>query len=354
MFGESFLDTFSTTLDLQTKLPGMHKITAVAIDTSGLTDSTGFYLMVHEYPLVNQRPSGIDDGINYNPEGTVSLSLFAPHKDFVYVIGDFNDSLIDDENVQISIAMPGIKTLNKRGIELMANGPRIPNLCDEIEKRLTLKNKILQIENDSDMCAWGEEFGKNGAFRNIENAYYIGGGTGTADGLKLEGKLISFDDASEWIAKAWELMTDDKTSLELFSSMSGIKKLRQLKSDKEIGLILGQLIIERINTIFFGWNDEFIVNRYIENSHPYKKTLLDKIVIGQRLSEFLQSEKGTVVFSQIIETLTNNCLKSQAKIKNHFINNKVFDKDRIILSNLRSAPIIGLAAKSFFYNVSPR
>ena len=264
------------------------------------------------------------------------------------------DNLIDDEDVQISIAMPGIKTLNKRGIELMANGPRIPNLCDEIEKRLTLKNKILQIENDSDMCAWGEEFGKNGAFRNIENAYYIGGGTGTADGLKLKGKLISFDDASEWIAKAWELMTDDKTSLELFSSMSGIKKLRQLKSDKEIGLILGQLIIERINTIFFGWNDEFIVNRYIENSHPYKKTLLDKIVIGQRLSEFLQSEKGTVVFSQIIETLTNNCLKSQAKIKNHFINNKVFDKDRIILSNLRSAPIIGLAAKSFFYNVSPR
>ena len=41
-------------------------------------------------------------------------------------------------------------------------------------------------------------------------------------------------------------------------------------------------------------------------------------------------------------------------IENHFINNKVFDKDRIILSNLRSAPIIGLAAKSFFYNVSPR
>ena len=55
------------------------------------------------------------------------------------------DNLIDDENVQISIAMPGIKTLNKRGIELMANGPRIPNLCDEIEKRLTLKNKILQL-----------------------------------------------------------------------------------------------------------------------------------------------------------------------------------------------------------------
>ena len=272
---------------------------------------------------------------------------------YIECIVNILDDLINDENVKVFIAMPGIKTLDKRGIKLMANGPRIPNLCDEIEKRLTLKNKIQQIESDADMCAWGEEFGKKGEFRNIENAYYIGGGTGTADGLKLGGKLISFDDASKWIAKTWELMIDDKTSLEFFSSMSGIKKLKKIKSEKKIGLILGRLIFERINTIFYGWNDEFKVNRDIKNSHPYKKTLLDKIVFGQRLSEFLQSEKGSVVFSQMMRTLTNYCLKSETNVKNHFINNKVFDKDRIILSNLRSAPIIGLVAKSF-YNANPR
>ena len=272
---------------------------------------------------------------------------------YIECIVNILDDLINDENVKVFIAMPGIKTLDKRGIILMANGPRIPNLCDEIEKRLTLKNKIQQIESDADMCAWGEEFGKKGEFRNIENAYYIGGGTGTADGLKLGGKLISFDDASKWIAKTWELMIDDKTSLEFFSSMSGIKKLKKIKSEKKIGLILGRLIFERINTIFYGWNDEFKVNRDIKNSHPYKKTLLDKIVFGQRLSEFLQSEKGSVVFSQMMRTLTNYCLKSETNVKNHFINNKVFDKDRIILSNLRSAPIIGLVAKSF-YNADPR
>ncbi len=76
-------------------------------------------------------------------------------------------------------------------------------------------------------------------------------------------------------------------------------------------------------------------------------------MFGQRLSEFLQSEKGSVVFSQMMRTLTNYCLKSETNVKNHFINNKVFDKDRIILSNLRSAPIIGLVAKSF-YNADPR
>ena len=129
----------------------------------------------------------------------------------------------------------------------------------ELEKRLSLKDKIKSIESDADMCAWGEEFGEKGAFRNIQNAYYIGGGTGTADGLKLQGKLISFDDASEWIAKVWELMTKNKTSLELFSSMSGINQLRLSKSDKEIGEMLGNLIYERINTIYSGWKNTFDV-----------------------------------------------------------------------------------------------
>ena len=96
LYVESSSDTFSTTLDLQTILPGMHKVTAVAIDTGGLLDSADFYLMVHGYPLENQRPPDMQDGINYNTDGSVSLSLFAPHKDFVYVIGDFNDWRIDE------------------------------------------------------------------------------------------------------------------------------------------------------------------------------------------------------------------------------------------------------------------
>ena len=149
----------------------------------------------------------------------------AEHKQsqvYIECIIDIIEQLIDKETPLIGIAMPGIKTEDRRGIKAMANGPRIPNLCDELEKRLSLKDKIKSIESDADMCAWGEEFGEKGAFRNIQNAYYIGGGTGTADGLKLQGKLISFDDAGEWIAKVWELMTKNKTSLELFSSMSGI------------------------------------------------------------------------------------------------------------------------------------
>jgi 1,4-alpha-glucan branching enzyme len=43
------------------------------------------------------RPNGLKDGITYGPDGTsATLSLFAPNKDFVYLIGDFNDWEADD------------------------------------------------------------------------------------------------------------------------------------------------------------------------------------------------------------------------------------------------------------------
>lgn len=52
---------------------------------------------VHKTLMVNpefkqqERPDGLKDGITYVDESTVRLSLFAPYKDFAYVLGDFND-----------------------------------------------------------------------------------------------------------------------------------------------------------------------------------------------------------------------------------------------------------------------
>lgn len=50
-------------------------------------------------PVQNlQRPEGLQDGITYSSDGSsATLSLFAPFKDFVYVIGDFNDWQVDTD-----------------------------------------------------------------------------------------------------------------------------------------------------------------------------------------------------------------------------------------------------------------
>jgi len=74
---------------------GMQKITFVGIDTAGITDTASFYIMIN--PLVSDMilPENVAPGINITDANSVTLSLFAPYKDFVYVIGDFNDWTVD-------------------------------------------------------------------------------------------------------------------------------------------------------------------------------------------------------------------------------------------------------------------
>ena len=254
-------------------------------------------------------------------------------------------SLTGNDPFHVAIAMPGIKTENGRGIASMANGPRIPDFCDQLEEAISLVLPIQRLESDADMCAWGEEYGEEGAFRSVNNAYYLGGGTGTADGLKLNGTLLPFDEASNWIGKSIKLKMINGKSLETYTSMSGIHALREFITDDEIGSALGQLIFERISTIYSGWGGLFIIDQNLKSEHPYLGTLLDRIVIGQRLSQFLQSEEGKPTYKAVMKTLTNQCADAHSAISDHFLVNGEFDSSRIILSDLRAAPIIGLGAK---------
>ncbi len=76
---------------------GANRVTTIAYANSGaLTDSSSFYTMVISGSNVLQKPAGVQDGINYETSTSVTLSLFAPHKEFVYVIGDFNDWKVED------------------------------------------------------------------------------------------------------------------------------------------------------------------------------------------------------------------------------------------------------------------
>ncbi|MGY8780943.1 MAG: hypothetical protein ACKVJJ_04695, partial [Fidelibacterota bacterium] len=239
----------------------------------------------------------------------------------------------------------GLKTNDGRGIRIMANGPRIPYFCDQIQKTLNLEHPIQRLESDADMCVWGEEYAENGAIRSVKNAYYLGGGTGTADGLKIKGNLIPFDDASNWIAKSIELKMSDGQSLETYASMSGINTLRQSITDSEIGTVLGALIFERISTIYSGWKNPFSLSRKLQTDHPFQNTFLDRIVIGQRLSEFLQSEDGESIRHAMMDSLKKECSNTDIAISNYYLIDCEFDRKRIFMSNLRAAPIIGLGAK---------
>lgn len=64
----------------------------VATATSGneaISDSVYYY--VRQDQIVEELPAGVVDGINYIDENTVILSLLAPYKEYVFVLGDFNN-----------------------------------------------------------------------------------------------------------------------------------------------------------------------------------------------------------------------------------------------------------------------
>lgn len=56
-----------------------------------------FYFFVRQPVIVQALPDGVADGINYINDSTVTLCLYAPFKEHVFVIGDFNNWEFEDE-----------------------------------------------------------------------------------------------------------------------------------------------------------------------------------------------------------------------------------------------------------------
>lgn len=58
-------------------------------------DTVTSYFFTRKENVVAELPAGIEYGINYIDDNTVTLALYAPFKDFVFLKGDFNDWTID-------------------------------------------------------------------------------------------------------------------------------------------------------------------------------------------------------------------------------------------------------------------
>jgi len=267
-------------------------------------------------------------------------------KAYIKTIISIIEKLIPEDNALISIAMPGIKTRDMQGIDIMANGPRIPNLNRQITDYFGKSIKIINLQSDAEMCVWGEEFSENGCFRNINNACYIGGGTGIADGLKLNNQIYSLEKASSWIAKCWELKLKNGNSLESLISMPGINE--EKNSRDQIAVNLGLFFFERVLTIHSGWRNIFNIDRSLSNTHSYIGLVVDKIVIGQRLAEYLDSALGKKILNKAKDVFLGYCNEEGGHLSMRFTQKNIDDK--IILSKLRESPIIGLGAKAWLQN----
>ena len=77
-------------LNSSTVSPGLHTLVFKANNgVSSINDT--ILITVHSSPNIAAIPSGRVEGITYTSQSSVYLQLRAPFKDFIYVLGDFND-----------------------------------------------------------------------------------------------------------------------------------------------------------------------------------------------------------------------------------------------------------------------
>ncbi|MGL5317112.1 MAG: alpha-amylase family glycosyl hydrolase, partial [Bacteroidales bacterium] len=82
-----------TSLSVSRQFPaGDYKIIA-QLTTNGATLRDTSYICSASPAVSQQRPGGLQDGITYNNDGSVTFSLYAPKKKNVFLLGDFNDFL---------------------------------------------------------------------------------------------------------------------------------------------------------------------------------------------------------------------------------------------------------------------
>lgn len=86
----SATDATELDYDFSSAVSGGYNIELVA-DNGSEQISESILININPQPTVLAAPAGTIDGINYIDNSTVRLQIYAPNKDYIYVVGDFNN-----------------------------------------------------------------------------------------------------------------------------------------------------------------------------------------------------------------------------------------------------------------------
>lgn len=280
--------------------------------------------------------------------------------------------------VLIGVGMPGLKTADGRGIGVINNGPRIPDYLDAFERGLTrmgvqLAAPVTGIASDADCCGLGELFAGDGLFRDVRHAYYVGCGTGIADAMKLNGRLVTFDEARTWIHKSWQIRSSLGPTFEKLVSARAMNHgyRRLLGHDPppgerfpevdaangcqtamgwmdNVARLLSELVFERLTTVKNGRSnlaDRSEAYRQLDPAHPFRGTLLERVVVGQRLGLILADRRFDGPFRQELEKHLGTMIaeSGDGELASHCLQEGQLKPGFLRPSSLRAAPALGAA-----------
>ena len=200
------------------------------------------------------------------------------------IINTIVESIADIDGHRIGLCFPGIK--DGHGVTVMANGPRMPYLNDRI-------NKIDTILNDSDCCVLGEWKSTIGKMQNMDNGVYIGGGTGIADGIIVDGDLIDLNNVNG-LPRSWEININSQETVESCLSPAGMIRRYNKTNRSKIKTLIDLSNEKAFNEIIEKALDAFslLVKNRMQFFEMRGKTI-QGIVIGHRLGQFLKNSDST-------------------------------------------------------------
>ena len=181
------------------------------------------------------------------------------------------------EDYKIGLCFPGLKS--HEGVVVMANGPRIPNLTHHIDP-------VKNILNDSDCCVIGELKSTIGMMQDTENGIYIGGGTGIADGIILNGEILNITD-TVGVPRCWEISVSSNETVETLLSPAGIIKRYNDQNNTDVKVLADLIHKKGFNRIMDDALGAFL--KLVEVRERFFKSQneeIEDIVIGQRLGKF--------------------------------------------------------------------
>lgn len=304
-------------------------------------------------------PVNIELQLQESENNSIKLSIEEERQGIAYaeacekvimtLLGDYRTS-----QICIGLGMPGTKTADKRGVQIMNNGPRNPRLLDVLERRLNMAEiegiSINSLSEDNDLCGLGELTSENGEFRKTKNALYIGGGTGIADAIVINGEHVPFLDIKDWMPRTWQMKDYNGLSYELLTSQLGImnqyasitrKTIHELKKEK----IFPSMILNKnaeIRDRFINGLSELILKR-IHLLYKNKELVFDKVICALRLGTLLNENEA--MFQRVKEKITQNINNSNILDKGS--KNWYLENDFITISYLKHAPIIGGGVKAY-------
>ena len=181
------------------------------------------------------------------------------------------------EDHKIGLCYPGLK--NHKGIVVMANGPRIPNLTHHI-------HPVKSILNDSDCCVIGELKSTIGMMQDTRNGIYIGGGTGIADGIILNGEILNLIN-TVGVPRSWEINVSSNETVETLLSPAGMIRKYNDQNNEKVKVLADLVHKKEFNKIMDDALRAFLkLIKVRERFFKSQNEEVQEIVIGQRLGKF--------------------------------------------------------------------